>query len=69
MLYGGVKQRIGMLALALELNIMVNSTGISCQHVCLLLKSYNIDIELCWRRCCRVILVTALPSPDGNSVA
>jgi hypothetical protein len=45
MLHGGAKQRIGTLALALEPNIMVNSTDISWQHVCLLLKSYVVDAD------------------------
>jgi hypothetical protein len=45
MLHGGARQRIGTLALALEPNIMVNSTGISWQHVCLPLKSYVIDVD------------------------
>jgi hypothetical protein len=45
MLHGGAKQRIGMLALALEPNIMVNSTSMSCQRVCLPLKSYIIDVD------------------------
>jgi hypothetical protein len=45
MLHGGAKQHIGMLALTLEPNIMVNSTGMSWQHVCLPLKSYIIDVD------------------------
>jgi hypothetical protein len=45
MLRRGVKQRIGMLALALEPNIMVNSTGMSWQRVCLPLKSYIVDVD------------------------
>jgi hypothetical protein len=45
MLHGGARQRIGTLALALEPNIMVNSTGMSWQHVCLSLKSYIIDVD------------------------
>jgi hypothetical protein len=45
MLHGGAKQRIGTLALALEPNIMVNSTGMSWQRVCLSLKSYIIDVD------------------------
>jgi hypothetical protein len=45
MLHRGAKQCNGMLALTLELNIMVNSTGMSLQHVCLLLKSYIVDVD------------------------
>jgi hypothetical protein len=45
MLHGGAKQRIRMLALALEPNIMVNSTGLSWQHIFLPLKSYLIDVD------------------------
>jgi hypothetical protein len=45
MLHGGAKQCIGTLALALEPNIMVNSTGMSWQHVCLPLKSYLVDVD------------------------
>jgi hypothetical protein len=45
MLYGGAKQRIGTLALALEPNIMVSSTGMGWQRVCLTLKSYIIDVD------------------------
>jgi hypothetical protein len=45
MLHGGARQCIGTLALALEPNIMVNSTGMSWQHVCLSLKSYIIDVD------------------------
>jgi hypothetical protein len=45
MLHGGAKQLNGMLALALEPNIMVNSTGMSCQRVCLPLKSYIVDVD------------------------
>jgi hypothetical protein len=33
------------LALALELNIMVNSTSMSFQHGCLPQKSYIIDVN------------------------
>jgi hypothetical protein len=45
MLHRGAKQRIGMVALALEPNIMVNSTGMSWQRVCLPLKSYIVDVD------------------------
>jgi hypothetical protein len=34
-----------MLALALEPNIMVNSTGMSWQSICLLMKSYIVDAD------------------------
>jgi hypothetical protein len=45
MLHRGAKKRIGMPALALEPNIMVNNTGMSWQHVRLPLKSYIIDVD------------------------
>jgi hypothetical protein len=45
MLHRGAKQGIGTLALALEPNIMVNSTGMSWQHVRLPLKSYIVDVD------------------------
>jgi hypothetical protein len=45
MLHGGVKQHIGTLAFTLESNIMVNSTGMSWQRVCLPLKSYIVDVD------------------------
>jgi hypothetical protein len=45
MLHGGAKQRVRMLALALKPNIMVNSIGMSWQRVCLLLKSYIVDVD------------------------
>jgi hypothetical protein len=45
MLHGGAKQCIGMLVLALEPNIMLNSIGMSWQCACLLLMSYIIDID------------------------
>jgi hypothetical protein len=45
MLNGGAKQPIGMLALAVEANIMVNSIGMSWQCVCLPLKSYLVDVD------------------------
>jgi hypothetical protein len=35
----------GLFALALELNIMVNSTSMSWQHVCLPLKSFLVDVD------------------------
>jgi hypothetical protein len=34
-----------MLALALKSNIMVNSTGMILPCVCLLLKSYIVDVD------------------------
>jgi hypothetical protein len=46
-----------MLALALELSILVNSTSMTWQHVCLPLKSHAVIVdvddqvvasELCW---------------------
>jgi hypothetical protein len=45
MLHGGAKQHNRMLVLALEPNIMVNSTGMRWQRVCLLLKLYIIDVD------------------------
>jgi hypothetical protein len=45
MLHGGAKQCIGMLALTLEPNIMVNSTSMSWQRVCLPLESYIVDVD------------------------
>jgi hypothetical protein len=45
MLHGSAKQRNEVLALALEPNIMVNSIGMSWQHVCLPLKSYIVDVD------------------------
>jgi hypothetical protein len=45
MLHRGAKRCIRTLALALELNIIVNSTSMSWQHVCLPLKSYIIDVD------------------------
>jgi hypothetical protein len=41
----GAKQCNRTFALALELNIMVNSTDMSWQCVCLPLKSYIIDVD------------------------
>jgi hypothetical protein len=38
-------QRNRILALALEPNIIVNSTSMSWQHVCLPLKSYIINVD------------------------
>jgi hypothetical protein len=34
-----------MLALALESNILVNSTDMSWKRVCLPLKSYDVDVD------------------------
>jgi hypothetical protein len=45
MLHEGANQRIGMLALALEPNIMVYSTGMSYLRVRLSLKSYIVDVD------------------------
>jgi hypothetical protein len=45
MLHGGAKQCIVTLALTLTPNIMVNSTGMSWQRVCLPLKSYIVDVD------------------------
>jgi hypothetical protein len=46
MLHRGAKQRIETLALALEPNIMVSSTSVSWQRVCLPLKSYIVDDQV-----------------------
>jgi hypothetical protein len=45
MVHGGSKQHNKTLALALEPNIMVNSTDMSLQRVCLPLKSYIVDVD------------------------
>jgi hypothetical protein len=45
MLHGGIRQRIGTFALALEPNIRVHSTSMSWQHVYLPLKSYLVDVD------------------------
>jgi hypothetical protein len=45
MLHGGAKQRNEMLALALELSTLVNSTGMSWQRYCLPLKSHVVDVD------------------------
>jgi hypothetical protein len=45
MLHEGAKQRNGIVALALEPNIMVNSIGMSWQLVSLPLKSYIVDVD------------------------
>jgi hypothetical protein len=45
MLHRGAKRHIGMLALALEPNIMLNDTSMSGQRLCLLLKSYIVDVD------------------------
>jgi hypothetical protein len=45
MLHEGAKQCIWTLALVLQPNIMVNTNGMSWQHVCLPLKSYLVDID------------------------
>jgi hypothetical protein len=51
--HGGDKQRNGMLALALEPSISVNSNHMSWQHACLPPKSYfivdvyDVDALLC----------------------
>jgi hypothetical protein len=45
MLHGGAKQRNRTLALTLEPNIMVNSTDMSWQRVCLPLKIYIVDVD------------------------
>jgi hypothetical protein len=64
-----------MLALALELSILVNSTSMSWQHACLPLKSHAVIVdvddqvvasELCWRWCCQVMSVMLPLSPTGD---
>jgi DNA-directed RNA polymerase subunit N (RpoN/RPB10) len=68
MLHGGAKKRIDTLALALESSILVNSTGMSWQHVCLSLKLQVvvIDDQAIAYYCCRVVLVTVLLSHAGD---
>jgi hypothetical protein len=44
-LHGGAKYCNGMLTLALEPNIMMNSTSMSCQCVYSPLKSYIVDVD------------------------
>jgi hypothetical protein len=64
MLHKGAKQCIRTLVLALEPNIMLNSTSIRWQRVCLPLKSYIVDVDnqvVVWCRC-QVMLVTVLLS-------
>jgi hypothetical protein len=41
----GAKQLNETLALALEPNILVNNIGMRWQRVCLLLKSYIVDVD------------------------
>jgi hypothetical protein len=41
----GAKQSNKTLALALKPSILVNSTGMSWQRVCLPLKSYVVDVD------------------------
>jgi hypothetical protein len=64
----GAKQCIGTLALALEPNILMNSISMSWQCVCLLLKSYIVDVDdqvaMCFR--CRVVPVMVLPRQLGH---
>jgi hypothetical protein len=45
MVHRGAKQRNRTLVLALEPNMRVNSTNMSCQRVCLLLKSHIVDVD------------------------
>jgi hypothetical protein len=61
-------QRNRKLALALEPNIMVNSTSMSWQHVCLPLKTYIVDFDdQAAARCpYRVMLSTELSSHAGD---
>jgi hypothetical protein len=71
MIHRGAKQHIGTLALALALNIRVNSTGMSWQHVCLPLKSYLVggDDQACFKTLMRVMLAMALPSYADDGAA
>jgi hypothetical protein len=70
MLHEGAKQHNEMLALALEPSILVNSIGMSWQHVCLPLKSHVIVVGVDDQAvaCCRyrVMLVTVLLSHAGD---
>jgi hypothetical protein len=45
MLHGGAKQHNETFALALEPNILVNSTYMSWQRVYLMMKSYAVDVD------------------------
>jgi hypothetical protein len=66
MLHGGAKQHNGTLQ---EPNIMVNSTDMSWQCVCLLLKSYLVDVDdqKVVSHQCRIMLVTVLWSHADDS--
>jgi hypothetical protein len=70
MLHGGAKQHNGTLQ---EPNIMVNSTDMSWQCVCLLPKSYLVDVDdqKVVSHQCRNMLVTVLWShaDDGATEA
>jgi hypothetical protein len=46
MLHGGAKQCNKMLALSLEPSILVNSTSMSLQCVCLPLKSHIVVVDV-----------------------
>jgi hypothetical protein len=63
MLHGGAKQHIRTLALDLEPNIKVDSIDMSWQHVCLLLKSYLVDVD---DQACFMML---MPSHAGDGAA
>jgi hypothetical protein len=73
MRHEGAKQHNEMLALALEPSILVNSTNMSWQHVCLLLKLHVIVIGIndqAVAHCrCRVMLATVLPSHADDVAA
>jgi hypothetical protein len=64
-------QRNRTLALALEPNIMVNSTSMSWQHVCLPLKLYIVDVDdqATVLYPCRVVLEMMLSSHAGDGAA
>jgi hypothetical protein len=71
MLHRGATRCIGKLALTLEPNIMVNSTGMSCQYVCLPLKPYLVDVydqAIAWCQCW-VMMAIVLPSYADDGVA
>jgi hypothetical protein len=66
MLHGGAKQRNMTVALAMEPSILVNSTGMSWQRVCLPLKLHVVDDQAVACYCCRVVLATVLPRQFGH---
>jgi hypothetical protein len=67
--HGGAKQRNGALALALEPSILVNSTSVSWQRICLSLKSYvivDVDVQVAAWCCWWVMPIMVPPSHAGD---